>query len=145
MDTQIIIVVLILVVVMARNTSTGGSGVLQPASEKVWAFARAIATAEGWDNPAYRYRHLNNPGNIKGTVNGTFQLLSYPTEADGWNALIRQIEIMVSGRSRYYSAEMTLEEVARIYTGEAAYMNWARNVSRKLGVPTTATLGEILA
>lgn len=122
---------------------TGGIALvayLMSPTRKIRRIAEAIARAEGYGVPGAIPTVRNNPGNIK---DSSGVIITYPTPADGWAALYRQVTLMLTGESRYYRPDMTIEEVARIYTGEAAYMNWARNVASALGVPTTATLREV--
>ncbi len=109
-------------------------------TRKIERIARAISVAEGYGKPGAIPTVRNNPGNIK---NAQGEIITYPTPEDGWKALYRQVLLMLTGESRYYRPEMTLEEIARIYTGEAAYMNWARNVARVLGVPTNTRLRDV--
>jgi hypothetical protein len=45
--------------------------------------------------------------------------------------------------SPLYPPDWTIEQVAARYTGESAYMNWARIVAGELGVPTTYIFSEL--
>ena len=110
------------------------------AGSKVERIARAIAAAEGYGVTGAIPTVRNNPGNIKGSdgIIKTFQSVS-----EGWDALYHQVTLMLTGRSSFYVPTMTLAEIARIYTGEAAYMNWAANVARILGVTTDTRLEAV--
>lgn len=119
----------------------------QPAGDgvppKVAALAAAIAKAEG-SNPDW-----NNPGDLtlsfgyptSGKVNSA-GVLRFNNSVDGWNALYKQINLIISGGSAYYDLTTTLEDFGNGYAGGDP--NWAVNVARTLGVDTSATLGSIL-
>lgn len=105
-----------------------------PESENSIALiADAIAHAEGFFAGDTLPRRRNNPGSI--TRDG--ELIQYPTEQDGWNALYRQIESILYGWSSYYSPGMTISEVARVYTGGDKPEAWANIVASRLGVSVT--------
>jgi hypothetical protein len=109
-------------------------------SSKIRRIAQAIARAEGYGVPGAIPTTRNNPGNIKGP-DGVIR--TYSTPEEGWQALYRQVLLMLTGESRFYRPEMSIAEIARIYTGEAAYMNWARNVSAALGVTPDTRLRDV--
>jgi hypothetical protein len=109
-------------------------------SSKIRRIAQAIARAEGYGVPGAIPTVRNNPGNIKGP-DGVIR--TYSTPEEGWQALYRQVLLMLTGESRFYKPEMTIAEIARIYTGEAQFMNWARNVSRVLGVTPDTRLRDV--
>jgi hypothetical protein len=116
-----------------------GAWMMNP-TRKIKRIAEAIAKAEGYGVPGAIPTVRNNPGNLKGP-DGEIRWFSSPEE--GWNALYRQVTMMFTGESRYYRPDMTISEIARIYTGEAAYMNWANNVARFLGVTPQTRLIEV--
>lgn len=128
-------------IALMRKTT---SGVYSSAS--VQRVARAIAVAEGYMKQdgtilsGNRSAKANNPGSI---MTAEWKLIEYPTPDAGWQALYRQVDLMLSGKSRYYNPSMTISEVARIYTGEASYMNWARNVATVLGVTPDTPIGGV--
>lgn len=109
-------------------------------TRKIKRVAQAIARAEGYGVPGAIPTVRNNPGNIK---DETGQIATYPTPAAGWAALYRQVAMMFTGESRWYRPDMSIAEIARIYTGEASYMNWANNVSRFLGVTPDTALKDV--
>lgn len=109
-------------------------------TRKIIRIAAAIAKAEGYGVPGAIPTRQNNPGNIR---DQTGQIATYSTPEEGWQALYRQVLLMLTGESRYYRPEMTIAEIARIYTGEPTYMNWAVNVARELGVSTDTRLRDI--
>lgn len=137
--------------VLARTTGPGGSTEIKlpgSASERqvfdanVQRFAEAIARAEGFGVPGAIPTVRHNPGNLK--LDGKV-ITTFATDAEGWDALRRQIWLIANGDSRFYNTGMTLVEMAQIWTGEAAYRNWSRNVSIALQMPETATIAQVLA
>lgn len=113
----------------------------------VQAVARAIATAEGFFVAGALPQRANNPGNLMlgdigfGMINGK---TIYASAADGWNALYHQVRLMFTGASRYYHPELTLREIAEIYTGGDNPISWATNVARSLGVSIETKLKDLL-
>lgn len=110
--------------------------------------ARAIARAEGFHVVGSLAQRAKNPGNLKmgdvglGTIAGK---TIYPTLEAGWDALYRQVRLMLTGASAYYNPAMTLSEVARIYTGNDNPLGWARAVAQSLGVTVETRLADLLA
>lgn len=105
-------------------------------SPAVVKIAEAIAIAEGFFVPDSIPNRYNNPGDIEEA--GT--KVNYLTIQDGWNALYRQIEMMIDGRSHIYNPNMQWTTIGKLYTGEQTYMNWVENVCRILQVSVTSTL-----
>lgn len=122
----------------------------QVASDRVKRIAEAIAVAEGFafpgapqTSPANIPNSRRNPGNIRDMQRPPdYPVKTFATKEAGWDALYRQVEGMLKG-SALYPADWTIEQIARRYTGEAAYMNWARIVAQRLGVPTDAVFSEL--
>lgn len=103
----------------------------------VSALADAIATAEGFYVAGSIPQRKNNPGNI--TSGGVIQ--TFATVDDGWNALYAQISAMLNNTSQWYNSSMSLAQIGAIYANGDP--NWAINVSRKLGVPSSTTLDQL--
>ena len=111
-------------------------------SAGIGAVANAIAFAEN-SNPAW-----NNPGDLTtsfgfqtvGVVNSA-GVLSFARCADGWNALYAQLQLIVSGGSRYSLGD-TIRSFGQGYSGGDP--NWAANVSAQLGVSPDTPLSEVL-
>lgn len=120
---------------LAMSKSTGVS-----ADSRIERMARAIAKAEGFGlaNAIPTIRH--NPGNIRNTA-PPYEIRWYASDAEGWAALYRQVARMLAGSSLYPST-WTIEQVAARYTGEAAYMNWARIVASELNVSTKTIFSQ---
>ena len=119
------------------------SYVVNPVVERI---ARAIAFAEGFYKAGSLPQRAHNPGSLMlgdqgfGMIDGK---TIFPTDLAGWSALYRQVEMMLSGTSKFYNAGMTILEVARIYTGGDSPETWAVNVSKNLGVSTQTQLVDI--
>lgn len=116
--------------------SNGLPGASSSSDPYVNALANAIATAEGFFVSGTIPQVQNNPGDIEtgGVIN------TYPTAADGWNALYAQVQVMLYGGSAYYNPSMTIAEVGQIYANGDS--NWANNVAASLGVTTDTTLQQ---
>jgi hypothetical protein len=120
-------------------------------SDKMDALAKAIAKAEGFGRKGKIPTRYHNAGDLKavrgfkyeGQVGiGKGRHVIFATDADGWKALNRQIEMIAEGLSQHYSVDMTLQQMAKKYAG-----NWrvfAKNLSHSLGVPQSTTLAEYL-
>jgi len=114
-------------------------------------FAHAIARAEGFYRRGTIPNRYHNCGDLKAVKGFTYpgqvgigkgRHVIFANDAAGWNALYHQINKMISGESRHYSPQMTINQIARFYAGN--WRQWARNVSHNLGVPSTTTLAEVL-
>lgn len=120
-----------------------GGGAVMVTSERVRRFAEAVARAEGWyatgPGTPNRGQRANNPGNI---MSPEWTLVQYATPEDGWAALYRQIDLALTGRSRYYKPTMSIWQMAETYVGHAGWEDWARNVARFLGVTVHTPIGE---
>jgi hypothetical protein len=108
---------------------------------RVKKIAEAIATAEGYYVPGSLPQRLNNPGSLKGADGA---LLTFATPQDGWQALYHQVELILSGGSKWYRPDMTINEIAQIYTGGDKPDAWARIVSWKLGVTPDTPVSEVV-
>lgn len=152
----ILVIALVVAVrsVLAKTTGPSGSsgsigGSIGGTSGSIFEanvqrFAEAIAKAEGYGVPGAIPTVRNNPGNLKMPADKG-QISTFATAEAGWEALRKQIRLIAAGDSRFYNTSMTLLEMAQIWTGEAAFRNWSRNVARVLQVPESATIGDILA
>ncbi len=111
---------------------------------KIRSFAQAVASAEGWNVPNSIPRRANNPGNLKNGrpwLDGT-QITQYESADQGWNALYRQLRIIVTGQSRY-DLGMSIDQMGAIYEADPGNA-WARNVASYLGVDINTPLWEVL-
>ena len=89
-----------------------------------FALAQAIATAEGYGVPNAIPTVRNNPGDLK--LNG-LTITTFKTPAEGWEALHRQLDLIVSGGSAHYTLDMTIAEMAATWT-TTEQTAWAANV-----------------
>jgi hypothetical protein len=131
---------------LTGEISTMGSAITRKIAE-------AIAHAEGFYTGSGTVpQRANNPGDLKlkdnplGTIGGK---TIFQTVEEGWAALEKQIEWMLTGQSRIYSPDMTIQEVANWYVNGTASPNadsvaWANNVARRLGVSPETPIGTIL-
>jgi hypothetical protein len=144
---------LILILVLALPAWAGISTVRvpEPPLMKIERFAHAIAKAEGFYRRGTIPNRYHNCGDLKAVKGFTYpgqvgigkgRHVIFANDAAGWNALYHQINKMISGESRHYSPQMTINQIARFYAGN--WRQWARNVSHNLGVPSTTTLAEVL-
>ncbi len=114
--------------------------------EPIKNFARAIARQEGFNIAGSIPQRANNPGNLKNGVPhlpGT-SITQYSSADQGWAALHRQLYLILTGGSNYYTLDMSIEDMARVWTA-TEQGPWARNVAQFLGVPTSAPLWQVLA
>jgi hypothetical protein len=121
--------------------------VIWPAS--VIKFAKAVSVAEGFGPPENLATRANNPCDLTGADAAGFQtlgvmnsegVLHFANVADGWTAAYIKFNRMLSGRSLQYPLIWTLEQVGAKFSG--GNPEWAINVARELGVPTTTTLEQ---
>ena len=115
-------------------------------------FAEAIQKFEGWAVGSVSYRN-NNPGNLKAAgwqgqigidPNGFAIFDNY---ADGWNALIRQITLAVTGGSSVYSPSMTITDFFERYAPSSdnnSPVNYANFVANYIGVSPDTTLSQLV-
>lgn len=107
----------------------------------VIAVANAIARAEGFYVAKSIPQVHNNPGDLE---NHLGQKIVFATEADGWGALYKQVELMISGRSKIYNPSMSWTTIGAHYDGEVGYMDWVNNICKELGVQSTQTLQQFV-
>ena len=135
MSTALIVVLLLVAVAVATSPLAANIGsIYSPAGTSDFRrvqIAQAIANAEGYYVAGSLPQRLNNPGSLKLAEN---TLTQFATANEGWNALYRQIDVMLSGQSAYYTPYMSIREVAWIYTGGDNPDTWANSVAAWLGV-----------
>lgn len=114
---------------------------------RVNRIAQAIAFAEGFYVSGSRAERNNNPGNLTyafgfptSGYDGMFPI--FATLEGGWAALHTQIQMMLDGTSALYSPDMTILEVARIYTTTEQEF-WANNVASNLGVTISTPISAV--
>lgn len=103
-------------------------------------FAQAIAKQEGFYVAGSIPQRYNNPGDLK--TNGS-SITQYSSADEGWNALYRQLFLILTGGSAHYNLDMSIEEMSRVWTA-TQQGPWAANVSAYLGVSPDAKLWEVM-
>lgn len=116
----------------------------KPAVDRI---AEAIATAEGYFVAGSRPNRNNNPGNLTRdfgyqTVGKDGPFPIFINAAAGWAALKDQVRMMLDGTSNNFRPEMTIAEIAAVYTATEQDA-WAANVARELGVSTNTPLYQV--
>lgn len=148
----VLFVAVFILAVIAMAMLTAPTPQTEPESTtdgRVKRLAEAIARAEGFYVAGSRPARNNNPGNLTvdiaggGTAAGRDgAFVTYATADAGWADLYAQVQLMLSGGSRYYSPQMTIEEMAMVYT-TTQQAAWAQNVSNALRVPVTTKISEV--
>lgn len=116
-------------------------------SPRMRSFGEAIARAEGFFVRGSVPDRANNPGDLKlggTTING---ITVYPSAAEGWAALYRQLGLIATGRSKYYKPTMTIRQMGDVWApgSENAPGIWAANVAKLLGVSVDTPVNQWLA
>lgn len=120
----------------------GGEVVYPPA---IKTMAQAIARAEGFYVNGSIPQRAHNPGDLKvpGTTNTINGITVFDSDDAGWNALYKQLYLIVTGRSSYYNLDMSIDDMARTWT--ATEQNaWAANVAGALGVDRSTRLYQVI-
>jgi hypothetical protein len=111
-------------------------------------FAEGIALAEGFYVDGSRAQRNNNPGNLtvdtigKATgMDGMFVVYSNAT--DGWEALKKQVELILTDASNIYTSDMTLREIGQKYT-TTQQLEWSTNVASKLGISIDTPVSTLI-
>jgi hypothetical protein len=119
-----------------------------PSGNRIWDCCRAIAYAEGYNQPGSNPANLNNPGDISdgaSTFGSEFHsgsnITKFPDANTGWQWLYTKISRAASGRSAVYSSSMTWYEIGTKWAPPNALV-WANNVAANLGVDVNSTLGD---
>ena len=109
--------------------------------------ADAIAFAEGFYVKGSRPQRNHNPGNLTLDLTGKSVgqdaiYVVYATDEDGWEALKKQVRMMLDNSSKIYNNAMSILDVAKRYT-TTEQLAWARNVASRLGVTVDTRLMEL--
>jgi len=124
----------------------------QPDSTKIVALSKAIAKAEGFGIPHAIPTRTHNPGDFRTTrfiprylgqvgINAHGYVI-FKNDAAGWAALQDYILKIAEGRSRHYSADMTLAQLSNTYARR--WQPWLRIATKELGVSPKTRLSDLL-
>lgn len=109
-------------------------------------FAQAIARAEGFYLRDSIPSRAHNPGDLKlagrETLAGT-SITRFADDNQGWTALYRQLWIILTGQSDYYTPDMSIEDMAAVWTATDPDA-WARNVAMFAGVDPKTPVWQVL-
>lgn len=140
----------IVLFVLAILALGGGGYAVSAASDfydRVNRLADGIAFAEGFYVSGSRPRRNNNPGDLTKTLgfpssgfDGMYVI--FQTLDIGWQALRKQVSMMLDGSSSIYNPNMTVWEMAQRYT-TTDQVAWANNVAAKLGVDIHTKISEV--
>ena len=118
------------------------------AQDRVEQFAHGIAMTEGYYVHGSLPNRYHNPGDLKimargekypGQIGvGKADHVIFRNSAAGFAALYSQIDKMLNGESKFYTQEMTLKQVGKLYAQNSRL--WAKNLATNLGVSETTTL-----
>jgi hypothetical protein len=129
------------------DLSQYGGPTVYPQSIKT--LGSAIARAEGFYVTGSIPQRAHNPGDLK-VPNWTGPTLGsgisvFDSDDAGWNALYRQLYLILTGQSSHYNLDMTITDMAATWTATQSDA-WARNVAGYLGVdPATTPLWRVMA
>lgn len=123
-------------------------GQLQTATNPSQTLANGIATAEGYNVPGSIPDIANNPGDLKiGDVGYGTQPNGITNFADpeaGFAALNHQVQLIQSGNSTVgYTPDMSINEVAQLYTGGDNPTGWADTVAKAAGTTPTSNFAQV--
>ena len=112
------------------------------------ALAEAIAYAEGFFVPGSRPARNHNPGDLTVDTTGAGvghdgMFIVYANDGDGWAALKKQVSLMLTNASQIYNNQMTIRQVAQLYT-TTDQLAWATTVAGRLGVSMDTKLADIV-
>lgn len=121
-------------------------------STAIQLFAEGIAIAEGFYETGSRAARNHNPGNLTLDITDTGtgkdgMFIVYGNDNDGWDALRKQVELILTNASGYYDSSMTLRQIGRKYASTSTasdQLNWAINVAGKLGIDIDTPVSSLL-
>jgi len=118
-------------------------------SGRVAAFAEAIARAEGFYVAESIPARAHNPGDLvipgwQGSTLGAERISVFPSDAEGWRRLWRQLELIIEGKSNVYTLDNTIWAMGQKWAPHDPQNNWAINVAQHLGVSAYSQLRDVL-
>jgi hypothetical protein len=119
-----------------------------PESFNLVRLAQAISRAEGYGIAGAIPTLANNPGNLvipgwTGATLGAERISVFESAEIGWQRLYKQIELIISGRSRVYTLDDTIYSMGGRWAPHDP-LTWANNVAAALGVAPEMTLRALL-
>lgn len=109
--------------------------------------AEAIARQEGFYVLNTIPARSNNPGDMRlGDIGfGTLGegITVFNDLQHGWDALYREISLILTGKSHAYTLDMPMSAVGMKWSGGDP--NWSRNVCEILGIGEDTTLAQLAA
>ncbi len=128
------------------DLSPYGGPISYPAG--ITTLAQAIATAEGFYVQGSIPQQAHNPGDLKmpnwsGPTIGN-GISVFQSVDDGWNALKKQLYLILIGQSTYYNLDMTISDMAQTWTATQSDA-WAANVAQGVGATPSTPLWSVLA
>jgi len=121
-------------------------------STAIQLFAEGIALAEGFYVAGSRAARNHNPGNLTLDITSTGiakdgMFIVYGNDSDGWDALRREVELILTNASGIYDSQMTLRQIGQKYASTSTVidqLNWAINVASKLGIDIDTPVSTLL-
>jgi hypothetical protein len=155
MTFPVIVAVAVAIYFLLRNDGERNNSEVTPMplkqispTSKILNMAKSIANAEGFGIPDAIPTRANNPGDLvipgwTGETLGAEKISVFSSVEEGWQRLYNQLNLIVTGRSRVYTLDMSIAQMEKKYAPHAAG-TWARNVARGLGVDPDTSLREVL-
>jgi hypothetical protein len=115
-------------------------------------FAEGIAYAEGFFVSGSRAARNHNPGNLTLDITDTAigkdgMFVVYANDTDGWEALYKQVRLILTDTSSIYNSGMTLRQIGEKYASTSTpdeQVYWAVNVASKLGIDIDTPVSTLL-
>lgn len=113
--------------------------------------AQVIATQEGFWVSGSLPQRLNNPGALiyvgqENSIRDDSGFAHFVSAEAGWNALYKQLDLIFSGKSRYYTPEMTIQEFVDRWASispEDERLAYANAIAKAFGVDINTPLNQL--
>jgi hypothetical protein len=105
---------------VARSADISGNIKMPAFSRKIEALAEAIAHVNGYGDPCTESHACRNPGGLLATsprhLRNEKGLRIFASALDGWQSLMHDVEVKISGQSKYgLTGDSTLIQLAAAY------------------------------
>ena|SRR5258708_3959070 len=115
--------------------------------DKLQEFAHAIARTEGFYAKRSLPNRLRNPGDIRSRLRHAYSgqiglyhgYVVFRRNQDGWNALYTQLQKVIDATSRFYTQDMTMAQIAKVY---ATSPQWPRTLCKILKITPAMTFEQ---